>query len=136
MAGETTTLAVAARNVGKKLPSAALTVNPWTAAFATTQLELNDVMEVGYLPANIVLLGFLYEPDDLDTATALVQKITVGSTDVLTGLTGGQTGTKSLQLIAPLTLTAKTLVKVQNTTAAGTPAAGNLILIPIYFSAP
>jgi hypothetical protein len=134
MAGETTSLAIASRNLGKKLPNAGLVANPWTQAYLTTELETNDVKEFGYLPEGVTLLGFLYCPDDLDTATALVQKITVGATDVLTGLTGGQTGAKTLQLIAPLLITDKTLVKVTCTTAAGTPAAGNLTLTPLYFS--
>lgn len=134
MAGETQVLAAAARGIGKKVPFAAMVANPWLLTYLTTELELADVKEAGYLPAGVTLLGFYYCPDDLDTATALVQKITVGATDVLTGLTGGQTGAKTLQLITPILIVDKTLVKVTCSTAAGTPAAGNLWLIPIYFS--
>lgn len=134
MAGETTSLAAAARSIGKKVPFAALMANPWTLTYATTQLETADVMEAGYLPAGVTLIGFIYSPTDMDTATALVQKITVGSTDVVTGLTGGQTGASSAVYFTPVVIADKTLVKVTTTTAAGTPAAGTLTLIPIYFT--
>lgn len=133
MAGETQVLAAAARGVGKKVPFAALVGNPWLIPYLTTELELADVKEVGYLPAGVTLLGFFYCPDAL-AASALVQKITVGATDVLTGLIGAVLGTKTLQLITPIVIADKTLVKVTCTTAAVTPAAGNIWLTPIYFS--
>jgi hypothetical protein len=135
LAGETTALAVAARSTGRKLPNVGLTANPWTLAYSTTNNETNDVMEAGYLPEGVTLLGFIYAPDDLDSSTGLVHKITVGSTDVATGLTGGQTGAKSFVAITPLTTTEPTLVKITTTTAATTAVAGNVYLTPVYFSA-
>jgi hypothetical protein len=98
---------------------------PFTVAYSTTQNETNDVMELGYLPANIKCYGVIYSPSAM-AASALVQKITIGSTDVVTGLTGAVLGTSSVQTWAPVTLTAKTLAKVTSTTAATTPAAGTL----------
>jgi hypothetical protein len=101
---------------------------PFTVAYATTQLEANDVMELGYLPSGCIVYGIVYSPTDMDTnvSPAVVQKVTIGSTDVATGLTGAQTGAKSFVGIVPQTLTAKTLAKVTTTTAPGTAAAGTL----------
>jgi hypothetical protein len=97
----------------------------FTVAYSTTQNETNDVMELGYLPANCIVYGCIYTPSAM-AASALVHKITIGSTDVITGLTGAVLGTSSFQGWAPVTLTAKTLAKVTSTTAATTPAAGTL----------
>lgn len=101
---------------------------PFTVSYATTQLELNDVMELGYLPANCTCYGIVYSPTDMDTnvSPAVVQKVTIGSTDVATGLTGAQTGAKSFVGIVPITVTSKTLAKVTTTTVPATAAAGTL----------
>lgn len=125
MAGETTT-AVSA-DPPFAVPAGMFLV-PFTVAYATTQLEANDVMELGYLPANCTIYGILYSPTDMDTnvSPAVVQKVTIGSTDVATGLTGAQTGAKSFVGIVPTTITAATLAKVTTTTAPGTAAAGTL----------
>jgi len=125
MAGETTVA------VSADPPFAAPTgmfLVPFTVAYATGQLEANDVMELGYLPANCTVYGFLYSPTDMDTnvSPAMVQKVTLGSTDVATGLTGGQSGAKTFVGITPVTITANTLAKVTTTTAPGTAAAGTL----------
>lgn len=139
MAGETTTLPAAERGIGKQIPNAGLTKQILTKAFSTTQNETADVMEMGYLPPHVTVIGIEYRPDDMDSATALVQKITIGTTDVATGLTGGQTGTSSYQQVKPplaLPENSKTLIKVTSTTAAGTPVAGNLTLIVEYHQSP
>jgi hypothetical protein len=101
---------------------------PFTMSYATTQLEINDVMEAGYLPANVTVYGFLVSASDMDTngAPALSQKLTLGSTDLVTGITAGQAGTSAVYACAPTTITAKTLLKVTNTAAAATAAAGTL----------
>jgi hypothetical protein len=131
MAGETTAVASTARKAG------GYTVyggpgETMSQAFSTTQNETNDVMEMGYLPAGVKVLGFIYVPTDMDTGTALVHKITVGSTDVATGLTGGQTGAGSFVAIVPYTTTAPTKVTITSTTAASTAAAGTVYLTPVY----
>lgn len=126
MAGETT--AAASADVPVELP-AGMFIVPFTLSYSTTQNETNDVMEAGYLPVCTVY-GVIYAPTDMDTnvSPAVVHKVTVGSTDVVTGLTGAQSGAKSYNAITPLTLTAKTLAKVTSTTAAATAAAGTLYL--------
>lgn len=98
---------------------------PFTVSYSTTQNETNDVMELGYLPGNCKVFGAIYTPTAM-AASALVHKITIGSTDVITGLTGAVAGTSSVQTWTPVSLTAKTLAKVTSTTAATTPAAGTL----------
>jgi hypothetical protein len=111
----------------------------WSVELATTSLdENNDGVNMGYLPEGVTLFGFSYYADDLDDGTALVAKITVGSTDVKTGITIGQADAKATHSLTqflsidPITTTAETLVKVTFTTAAGTPAAGTLVLVPFY----
>lgn len=106
---------------------------PFTLTYGTGNNELNDVMEAGYVPANVTVYGFLYAPSDMDTnvSPAVVHKITLGSTDLVTGLTGAQTGAKSFQPCTPTTVTAKTKVKVTTTTAAATAAAGTLYLTAV-----
>lgn len=111
----------------------------WTHELATTSIdENNDAVNMGYLPAGVTLIGFSYYCDDVDSATALVAKITVGSTDVKTGITIGQADAKvthsltQFMSIDPYTTTAETLVTVTFTTAAGTPVAGTLVLVPFY----
>lgn len=127
MAGETTAVA----SVDPPYEgSSGLFLVPFTLAYSTTQNETNDVMNAGYLPANVTVYGVIYAPTDMDTnvSPAVVHKVTIGSTDVATGLTGAQTGTKSFQAITPVTITARTLVSVTSTTAAATAAAGTLYL--------
>lgn len=112
----------------------------WTTELATTQLELNDVINMGYVPKGSTLVGFIAYADDLDSnaAPALAWKITVGSTDVKTGLTIGQADSVSTHSIShflgivPMTMTADTLVTVTFTTAAATAVAGTFVLIPVY----
>ena len=127
MAGETT--ATTAKNPPVALP-AGLFVVPLSAAFSDTQNQLADVMEMGFVPANCTVLGLLYKPTDMDTnvSPTLVHKVTVGSTDVATGLTGAQTGAGSFVPTVPTTVTTKSKVTVTSSTAAATAAAGTLYL--------
>jgi hypothetical protein len=131
MAGETSSLVAAARKGGHYTPFGGVG-ETMTVAYATGELELNDVHEAGYLPPGVTVVGFIYKPDDLDSSTGLVQKITVGSTDVATALSGGQTGAGSFVAITPYTTTAPTLVKLTCTTAATGAQAGNVYLTPVY----
>jgi hypothetical protein len=127
MAGET--VSTTATNAPFEVPFG-LAIIPLSASFSTTNNELNDVMEMGYIPPNVTVYGFIYAPTDMDSnvSPALVHKITVGSTDLATGLTGAQTGAKSFVGCVPTTVTAKTKVTVTSTTAAATGAAGTLYL--------
>lgn len=125
MAGETTaTTALNAPFEGTD----GLYLVPFTATYATGQLELNDVYELGYIPANVTVYGVFVKASDMDTnaSPTLAQKITVGSTDVVTGITAGQSGGNAVYAVTPQTVTAKTKVTVTNTAAASTAAAGTL----------
>ena len=90
MAGETTARSGIDPQVLPLAQGPVLNGAVWTTELATTQLELNDVIQMGYLPAGVTLIGFVAFTDDLDSGTALVWKITVGVTDVKTGVTIGQ----------------------------------------------
>lgn len=103
---------------------------PFTVAFSSTENETADVKNIGYLPPNLTVYGVHYRPTDMDTnvSPAVVHKVSVGSTDIVTGLTGAQTGTGQTVPCIPLTITTKTLVTVTSSTAAATGAAGTLYL--------
>lgn len=136
MAGETTSLAAGAWKDANVFPvnGKALMIHEATASFGTTDNQTNDVMEVCYLPAGIKVYGLIVSATDMDTdaSPAVVHKVTVGSTDVVTGLTNGQAGTTTVHGIAPYTTTGYTLVKVTSTTAAATAAAGTMTIRFLY----
>ena len=134
MAGETSQRSGLDSQLIPRFGGPVLNADRWTHEYTTGQLELNDVLEMGYIPAGATLVGFLLFSDDLDSngAPALVRKITVGSTDVATGLTTGQSAGGAYVGMEPLVLTADTLVKITNTTAAATAAAGTTVLVPLY----
>lgn len=129
MAGET--VSTTATDAPYAAPTGMFLV-PFTTAYLSTNNETNDVMQIGYLPPGTVY-GFIYAPTDMDTnvSPAVVHKITLGSTDLVTGLTGAQTGTGSFQTCVPTSITVKTLLKVTSTTAAATGAAGTLYLAAV-----
>lgn len=135
MAGETTSLSAAARKLARKLSGTGLTGHPYTGTYTTTDNQLNDVMEVGYLPAGVTIVGLFVATTDMDTGTTVVHKVTIGSTDVVTGLTLAQTGASGVYAFTPLTTTDRTLIKITTTTAATTAVAGSIVVTPIYFSA-
>lgn len=135
MAGETIAVPAAAARTYYDNPGAGAFVVSFNLTFGTTDNELNDIQQAGYLPPNVKLLAVGFYPTDMDTngAPAVVHKVTVGATDVVTGLTGAQTGTSSFtpvtnagRVLAPATT--PTLVQVQSTTAAATAAAGTAVL--------
>lgn len=141
MAGETTALSAAdtaaSIHSGRKLSDAAATIGKaMTAAIGTSQLETNDVTELGYVPAGVTVVGFHLEATDMDTggSPALLMKLTLGSTDLVTGIADGKAGGSSFYACVATTTTAPTLLKVTMTTAAATAAAGTLKVRPIYFA--
>jgi hypothetical protein len=141
MAGETTSLSATAWRDSQVLPvlkGPTLHVHEVTATYSNTnQLELNDVMQVTYLPPGVKIWALGVTATDMDSSTGLVQKVTVGSTDIVTGLTNGQTAATTFhQLPAAYTTTNIELVTITNTTAAsGTPATGS-VLLRFYYTAP
>lgn len=140
MAGETTSRSGIDADVLPHMQGPVLNSVVWTTELATSQLELNDVINMGYIPNGATLVGFFAYADDLDSngSPALAWKITVGSTDVKTGITIGQATSVSTHSVTqflgiePITTTAATLVKVTFTTAAATAAAGTFVLCPVY----
>jgi hypothetical protein len=122
---------------GFKVPNVALTGFTLSHTYATTEIdEISDAVEFGYLPGGVTVLGVVVKSADLDTggSPALVQKITLGSTDIVTGDVTGKTGVGASYWITPTALTAPTLVTVTTTTAANTPAAGAQYLTFVYHS--
>lgn len=102
----------------------------FTAAIATTSLDdVGDIVELGYLPENCTVVGFIISTASL-AASALVYKITVGATDAITGITTGSGAGSAFWGVspAPLVLTARSKVQINITTVATTPAAGTFNL--------
>jgi hypothetical protein len=135
MAGETTSVARGSQRFGRKLSSVALTANPFTLTYGTTDNQTNDVMEAGYIPAGVTVIGFLVYMTDMETSTTNVRhKITLGSTDLVTAIALGGAGGGDFFVCTPTETTAATLLKVTTTTAAGTGAAGTAYITPLYYS--
>lgn len=143
MAGETTSLAVGsyknANYVPTKGESGTLHVHTVTATYTNTnQLENTDVMEVAYLPEGMTIYQVIVTATDMDTngAPTLAQKITIGSTDVVTAINDGRAATTTVYpLAAPYTTAAYDLLKVINTAAAATGATGSLTIRLFYTTA-
>lgn len=136
MAGETTSVASSAARTFYDNPGAGAFFVPFSLTYSTTQNELNDVMEAGYIPANTRVVAVYWGATDMDTnvSPAVVHKVTVGSIDVVASLTGAQTGTASWTAVTPTAAatavsSSAQLVKVTTTTAAATAAAGTATLM-------
>ena len=137
MAGETTALARGSQRFGRKLSNTALCANPFTLAFGTTANQVNDIMQAGYIPAGVTLLGFFVVATDMDTnvSPAVVHQILLSTTALVSGITLGQGAGSGFYPCTPTTTTAATVLNVKTTTAAATAATGTMYLTPLYFSA-
>ena len=136
MAAETTSVARGSQRFGKKASHMGLVANPFTLTYGTTDNQTNDVMEAGYVPGGVTVIGFLVVMTDMETSTTNVRhKLTLGSTDLVTAIALGGAGGADFYSCTPTTTTAATLLKVTTTTAAGTGAAGTAYVTPLYFSA-
>jgi len=137
MAASTTVVSLGTRKRGRKLTNGALTAMTFDLTFGETDNEENDIMEAGYVPAGVTVIGFIVTASVMDTGTvAVVHSVLLGSTALVAGLTNAQTGTSGLYPCTPTTTTAATVVSAKTTTAPDTAAAGTMQITPIYFSAP
>jgi hypothetical protein len=136
MAGETTAVAASASKTFYDNPGAGTFWAKFNLTFGTTDNELNDIMQAGYIGPNVLPLVVGWFPTDMDTngSPVVVHKVTINGVDAVTALTGAQTGTSSLTPVTPTFAattpgTAPQLVQVQTTTAAATAAAGTGVLM-------
>jgi hypothetical protein len=136
MAGETTTVSANAARTFYDNAGAGSFLAVFNLTFGTTDNELNDIMQAGYIPANTRVVAVGWFPTDMDTngSPAAVHKVTVNSVDQVTALTGAQTGTSSWNAVTSTAVattpgTSPQLVQVQTTTAAATAAAGTAVLV-------
>lgn len=143
MAGETTSVSAATVRQQSEHQGSGLFPMEFDLTFSSTNNELNDVMEAGYLPEYTRVAAVIWAPTDMDTnvSPAVVHKVTVGSTDIVSSLTGAQTGAASLTVctqasIAAAVSSSRQLVKVTSTTAAATAAAGTAKLILLCYRDP
>lgn len=135
MAGETTTVSAALARQYYDVEGAGAFLSKFTLTFGTTDNELNDIMQAGYIGPNVRVVAVGFYPTDMDTnvSPAVVHKVTINGVDAVTGITGAQTGTSSWNPVtstfaATAPGTAPQLVQVQSTTAAATAAAGTAIV--------
>lgn len=135
MAGETRTVAASTARNYVQNPGAGTFWVPFNLTFSATDNELNDVVQAGYIGANVRVIAVGWFPTDMDTNVSplVVHKVTVNSVDAVTGLTGAQTGTSSFTPVtstfaATVPGTAVQLVTVTSTAAAATAAIGTAVL--------
>jgi hypothetical protein len=126
MTAATVALPASAAHLVPKSYETGLMGYTFTASIATTSLDdVGDIVELGYVPENCTVVGFIISTASL-AASALVYKITVGSTDAITGITTGSGAGSAFWGVspAPLVITARSKVQINITTVATTPAAG------------
>lgn len=111
---------------------------------ATTDLDLNDTMDVGWLPAGAIVVDAVMHCSDMDTGTALICDLGpttnpdayidgLALTSAATGRAGnvaGAAATMATEASVPLPADTKVIITVA--AAAGTPAAGT-ILVSIFY---
>lgn len=136
MTAATVAVAASAAHLVPKPYSAGLVAIPFTATMATTQLDdVGDITELGYLPENCTVIGFIITATDMDTGTpALAYKLTAGSTDLVTGITTGQSAASAFFGCTPTALTARTKLQVNITTVSATAAAGTLYVTALVIN--
>jgi hypothetical protein len=136
MAGETTSVAASAARVYYNNPGAGLVLGSTFNSDVWYDRQRGCRHHAGWLHRSERSrdLQVFWYPTDMDTGiAAVVHKVTVNSVDAVTGLTGAQTGTSSLNAVtstfaATAPGTSPQLVKVTTTTAAATGAAGTAVL--------
>jgi hypothetical protein len=109
----------------------------FTVAIATTSIDdVGDIVELGYLPANCTVVGFIVSSTDMDTnVTPLaVGKLTLGATDVVTAIADMKAGTSTFYACSPQALTAVTKLQWNTTAVAATAAAGTLDVTALYIN--
>jgi hypothetical protein len=135
MAVETVSVAASAAHRLPKPFSAGFVGHRMTTSLATTSLDdVGDIVEIGYLPANVTLWGYIVSSGALDTngTPLLTAKLTVGATDTVTGITSLRAGTATFFPCAPLTTTAVTKVQINVTAVAATGVAGTVEVLALY----
>jgi hypothetical protein len=142
MAASTAALSATAWKSANVIPAfkgPALHVHSFAAVtVATTSLdEQDDVFEVGYLPAGLVVHGFIVKATDMDTggSPALVSKIRINGVDVVTGVTAGQSAGTTAYYCDPTTTAGYEVVDFKVTTAAATAAQGT-VTVRVLYTAP
>jgi hypothetical protein len=140
MAASTVSLPASAAHLVPKPYEASFMATTMTATLATTSLDdVGDTVEMGYLPGNCAVLGFLIQTASL-AASALIYKIQVNGVDIVTTIGTGNGGAAASAIFwittGPLVIPGGAPQKVQIvvTTVATTPAAGVFNLTPLYIN--
>lgn len=135
MTAATVALAASAIHNVSKPYSAGLVGLLFTATMATTQIDdVGDITELGYVPENCTVVGFIVSATDMDTngTPLLVGKLTLGAVDVVTAIADGKTGTSAFYACVPQVLTVRTKLQWNTTAVAATAAAGTLYVTALY----
>jgi hypothetical protein len=104
---------------------------------ATTSIdEINDIFEIGYLPAGVVVHGFIVKSTDMDTGgPTLAYTLRLNGVDLVTGVTTGQAAATAVHWCAPTTTAGYEVVDAKVTAAATTPAQGTVTVRVLYTAA-
>lgn len=140
MAASTVALPSGAAHLVPKPYEASFMATTFSTTLATTSMDdIGDTVELGYLPGNCQLLGFLIQTASL-AASGLVYKLQVNGVDIVTAIGTGNAGAAASALFwitgAPLAIAGGVSQKVQYvvTTVAVTPTAGLFNVTPIFIN--
>ena len=134
MAGETTSLTAAQAVVLRGLSNAELKAILFPSiSYATTELEVGDIKQIGYLPAWFKPVAWVWLPTDMDTNVSPLVSHTVkaGSTAVTIALTGAQSATAQIVPSLAFTPTGSPALVTTTAVAAATAASGTATLIAL-----
>lgn len=129
MTASTVAVAASAAHLCPKPYETGMQGTTFTASIATTSLDdVGDIVELGYIPENVTVLGFIISTASL-AASALVYKIQLvgaSTVDAITTVTTGSGAGSAFWGVspAPIVTTQRTKVQINVTTVATTPAAG------------
>lgn len=131
MAGETTTRFSGAVSTSKSAGQPVFQFNQYEVL--TSELELNDIMKVGEIPANALVHQIILKTDDLDSGSeALVWELLIGTTSYKAGITNAVAFAGTVAVGEPIITTAAANVNLKAATAATTGAAGTISVTICY----
>jgi hypothetical protein len=138
MTASTTVVSLATKRKARKVSGAgALGTMTYNLTIADTDLEQDDILEAGYVPGGVTVLGFVVTVTDMDTGVspAMIFEVQLGTTALVAGLTTAQGGGSDLYPCVPTETTVPTVVRFKTTTAPATAAAGTATITAVYCSA-
>ena len=137
MTAGTTVVSLDTRKRGRKLSGPGVACMAFDLTIGTGDLEADDILEAGYVPAGVTVIAFLVTTTALDSdGTPIVTfDIQLGTTSLISASTQAQLGGSDLIPVVPTTTTAPTVVRFKTITAPTAAQAGTARIKALYFSA-